>query len=124
MRVLYQALVTSKHRPEPHLQAVVRSARAIMFLGTPHHGSGLAGCAVILAQFLGSVKQTNSEIVEVLRRESEVLARIQDSFHTMVKARDAEGMPPIDIGCFYEELPLPGVGLVGRVSPEHSRKRY
>ncbi|KAH8756033.1 hypothetical protein F5883DRAFT_359130, partial [Diaporthe sp. PMI_573] len=36
---------------------------------------------------------------------------IQDSFHTMVKARATEGSP-VKITCFYEELPLPGIGLV------------
>jgi hypothetical protein len=43
-----------------------------------------------------------------------VLARIQDGFHTMIKARSVEGLPPIDVTCFYEELPLPGIGLVGQ----------
>jgi hypothetical protein len=57
-----------------------------MFLGTPHHGAGLA-----------ILKQTNPKVVEVLRRDSEVLARIQDSFHTMVIARGKEGLRPIDI---------------------------
>jgi hypothetical protein len=42
-----------------------------------------------------------------------VLARIQDGFHTMVKARSREGQGQIDITCFFEELPLPGVGQVG-----------
>ena len=58
------------------------------------------------------VKQTNSEIVEVLRRDSEVLARIQDQFHTMIIARSKEEIGLIEICCFFEELPLPGVGLV------------
>ncbi len=58
------------------------------------------------------VKQTNPEIVAVLRSESEVLTRIQDSFHTMVMARSREGAGLIDICCFYEELPLLGVGQV------------
>jgi len=62
---------------------------------------------------IGTVKQTNPEIVEVLRHDSEVLARIQDGFHTMVMARNKEGQQPIHISCFYEELPLPAVGLVG-----------
>ena len=66
---------------------------------------------------IGTVKQTNPDIVEVLRRDSEVLARIQDGFHTMVMARNKEGLPPIHISCFYEELPLPAVGLVGSTRP-------
>ncbi|RYO85586.1 hypothetical protein DL764_009146 [Monosporascus ibericus] len=106
------ALVTSRQRPERHLQNILRSTRGIIFLGTPHHGAGLARWAELLSRSIGLVKQTNSKIVDVLRRDSEVLARIQDSFHTMVMARSKEGLPPIEISCFYEELALPGVGLV------------
>jgi hypothetical protein len=107
-----QALVRSRERSEPHLQNILRSTCAIAFLGTPHHGAGLAHWAELLARAIGVVKQTNTEIVAVLQSESEVLARIQDSFHTMVKARGGEGLGLIDICCFYEELPLPGVGQV------------
>lgn len=58
------------------------------------------------------MKQTNTRIIEVLEKDSEVLARIQDSFHTMIRARDQDGFHPIDITCFYEELPLLVVGVV------------
>lgn len=108
-------MVTSRQRSERHLQNILRSTRGIIFLGTPHHGAGLARWAELLSRSIGLVKQTNSNIVGVLRRDSEVLARIQDSFHTMVMARTKESLPPIEITCFYEELPLPGVGLVGQV---------
>ena len=59
------------------------------------------------------LKQTNAEIIAVLETESEVLARIQRSFHAIIRSRIREGFKPIDITCFYEELPLP---VVGRVS--------
>ncbi|KAB5515378.1 hypothetical protein GE09DRAFT_1231411 [Coniochaeta sp. 2T2.1] len=111
------ALVRSRERPEPHLQNILRSTRAIAFLGTPHHGAGLAYWAELLSRYIGVVKQTNSEIVAVLRSESEVLARIQASFHTMVMARSREGSGLTEICCFYEELPLPGIG---QVVPQHS----
>lgn len=64
---------------------------------------------------LGVIKQTNTEIVAVLKRDSEVLARIQDGFHTMLLARSQEGQP-MKISCFFEELPLPGIGLVSLVT--------
>jgi hypothetical protein len=114
---LGQALVTSRQRSERHLQNILRSTRGIAFLGTPHHGAGLARWAELLSLTIGIVKQTNAQIVEVLRRDSEVLARIQDSFHTMVMARNKEGLPSIEISCFYEELPLLAVGLVGLARP-------
>ncbi|RYO93786.1 hypothetical protein DL763_004271 [Monosporascus cannonballus] len=101
-----------ENRPERHLQNIFRSARGIVFLGTPYHGAGLARWAELLFRSIGVIKRTNTEIVEVLKRESEVLARIQESFHTMVMARSWEGLQPIEISCFYEELPLPGVGQV------------
>jgi len=86
-------------------------AHGIVFLGTPHHGSGLARWAERLSRSIGIIKQTNTQIVEVLKRDSEVLAGIQDGFHTMVLARGKEGQP-IEISCFFEELPLPGIGQV------------
>ncbi len=84
----------------------------IVFLGTPYHGSGLAQWANMLAKSIGLLKQTNPNILQVLQDDSEVLARIQDSFHTMVRARNQDGMQPIEITCFFEELPLPGIGSV------------
>jgi hypothetical protein len=61
---------------------------------------------------IGVLKQTNPQILAVLERESEVLARVQDEFYTMVRSRNQERLQPIEITCFFEELPLPGVGVV------------
>lgn len=110
--VCEDALLASNQRPERHLRNILHSTRGIIFLGTPHHGSGLARWAEALSRSIGLVKKTNSKIVGVLNRDSEVLARIQDGFHTMVKARSSQNLPPIEITCFYEEMPLPGIGLV------------
>ncbi|KAI0476806.1 hypothetical protein F4859DRAFT_514138 [Xylaria cf. heliscus] len=106
------ALAMARQRPDEHIRRIVRSVRGVIFLGTPHHGSGLAHWAEQLAKYIGVVKQTNQEILKVLKADSEVLARIQDSFHTMVQARNQEGLKAINISCFYEQLPLQGVGLV------------
>jgi hypothetical protein len=112
-----KALFRSRQRPEPHLHKILRSTLGIIFLGTPHHGAGLAKWAEVVARSIGLVKQTNPDILEVLRRDSEVLARIQDGFHTMVKARKLVEPPPIEVICFYEELPVLGFGLVGQPTP-------
>jgi len=108
-----QALSTAQQRPERHLKQVLHCTRGIIFLGTPHHGSGLAHWAESLAKVIGVLKQTNPEILAVLRSESEVLERVQNGFHTMIRSRAQDGLRPIEITCFYEELPLPGVGIVG-----------
>jgi len=44
-----------------------------------------------------------------------VLARIQDSFHTMIRSRTQGGLASIEITCFFEELPLSGIGVVSQV---------
>ncbi|TPX13273.1 uncharacterized protein E0L32_006246 [Thyridium curvatum] len=111
--VCQDALVQARERSEAHLRRVLLCTFGIALLGTPNQGSGLARWAELLARKLGVLKQTNSQIVGVLRRDSEVLARIQGSFQSMLKARREElGLRDIEIVCFYEELPLPGVGLV------------
>lgn len=65
-----------------------------------------------MAKFIGVLKQTNPAILAVLKSDSEVLERIQASFHTMIRTSDHGGLTPIDITCFFEELPLPGIGVV------------
>lgn len=65
-----------------------------------------------LVKSIGLLKQTNPQILAVLESDSEVLARIQDSFHTMIRSRNKDGFQSIEITCFYEELPLQGVGIV------------
>ncbi|KAK4034393.1 hypothetical protein C8A01DRAFT_49201 [Parachaetomium inaequale] len=109
--VCEDALVMSKQKPEPYLRAIQQSTRGIAFLGTPHQGSNIADWYERWGRRLGHFRPTNLDIVSVLHRESEVLARIQNSFHTMLKARTVQALPPIEIACFYEELPLPGIGL-------------
>lgn len=102
----------SQQRPEQHLRSVIDQTRGILFLGTPHHGAGLAQWAEKLARHLGVVTQTNHKILEVLKADSEVLARIQDGFQTMIRTLEKNGTSKVQITCFYEELPMPVVGLV------------
>ncbi len=106
--------MASWQRPEPHLQNILHLTRGIIFLGTPHHGAGLARWAEMLARSIGMIKEANPEILQVLKQDSEVLGRIQDSFHTMIRAPNMGALQPINITCFYEELPLLGVGFVSR----------
>lgn len=113
--------MSAKQRPEEHLQKILECTRGIVFLGTPHHGSGLAHWADKLGIAIGILKQTNPEILATLKSDSEVLARIQDGFHAMIRQRNQDGFPSIDITCFYEELPLLGVGIVSREIFSHTR---
>jgi protein SERAC1 len=94
--------------------------RGLVFLGTPHQGSAIATWFEGLAKITGLLKQTNDRILGDLKRESDELVRIQDSFHNMITSRDADGLPPIEVICCYEELPMPGiVGMVSEFGLSH-----
>ena len=65
-----------------------------------------------MSRSIGILQQPNAEIVEALRRNSEELVRMQDSFRKIVVARDLERLQSIEVSCFYEELPVPTLGFV------------
>ena len=104
----------ANERPEKHLNDILQYTRGIIFIGTPHSGSGLAHYAQLFSKHLGLIFPSNTDILDVLKTESEVLARIQSSFHTMIRARDQQALPPIRITCFFEELEVYPVGLVSK----------
>jgi hypothetical protein len=110
-----KALISSKASHEVHLRRIYECTFGILFLGTPHSGTILATVSGRLAQLINPVTRTNLRIVNVLRRDSEVLARIQNGFHTLLRSHMDEGCHLIEITCFYEELPLPGIGTVSPI---------
>lgn len=68
--------------------------------------------AMIVSRSIGLLKQTNPEIVNVIKCDSKVLIWIQDGFHTMVKVNSMAKKGLIEVTCFYEELPILGVSFV------------
>jgi protein SERAC1 len=109
----WQAMLASKNSAEPHIRQLLEHTVGIAFMGTPHCGSDLAHWAKIFGHFIDIFKKTNTSLLETLRSESEVLARVQNEFHTMLRARQDDGKSQLKITCFYEELPVKGVGQVG-----------
>ncbi|KAH0538139.1 hypothetical protein FGG08_005247 [Glutinoglossum americanum] len=107
--VLKKALCMSESSVEPDLKQADSCTIAVAFLGTPHRGSGLAPFAKVVASILKiGGKRVNKGILGVLERDSEVLADVEGSFGIWLRKK-SNGF---NITCFYEELELPGVGLV------------
>jgi hypothetical protein len=106
-----QALLSSRNSADAHLQSLFKFTRGLIFLGTPHSGAALAKYAEAFLKSLGLLKRTTKEILRVLAVESEVLARIQADFHTMIRGASQTGTA-MAITCFYEELPILGIGMV------------
>lgn len=81
-------------------------------MGTPHCGSDHADLAVIGSKFLQYFRRVNHGTLEILQQKSEVMARIRQDFHTMLRGRDQCKDKEIAIVCFYEELPVRMIGEV------------
>lgn len=107
--VTKKALCLSESSAEAHLNQVDRCTIAVAFLGTPHRGSELAPFAKGIVDILKLVNiRMNGNILEPLKRNSQVLADIEDSFSNWLRKKGSR----FDLTCFYEELGLPVTGLV------------
>ncbi|KAK5162808.1 uncharacterized protein LTR77_011180 [Saxophila tyrrhenica] len=115
--VVEDMLLGAKNSAEEHHRLVLESTRGICFMGTPHCGSQIADWAKVCTSVVKLVKRLNESLITVLQPESEVLARVQQDFHTMLRARNDAGKHKIRITCFFEDLDTPGVGAV---VPKHS----
>ncbi|CAG9977751.1 unnamed protein product [Clonostachys byssicola] len=111
--VCMDALVLSEQQGGQHnLPKIHEQTIGIAFLGTPHQGSDLAPWAKLISRYFFPMRQTNSDITEVLHQHSEELARIQHSFHLRLQLRPQLGLPAISITYFFEELPSPHLGVI------------
>jgi protein SERAC1 len=83
-------------------------------MGTPPVGSTKVEWAAPLTCLSNVLRKMNSEIVQVLKPGSEMLANLRQEFHAMLDNRTKNHQKTMEIFCFYEELPVVGVGEVGR----------
>ncbi|KAL2204237.1 hypothetical protein CC79DRAFT_1389020 [Sarocladium strictum] len=109
--VCKKAVLASRSHPDKHLQDLFQSLRGIVFMGTPHKGSWMASWAKFPAAALKVFKSTNASILDILETKNQLLQDIQDDFWAMIREQ-REGGRRLDVSCFFEELPIAGVGLV------------
>jgi hypothetical protein len=114
--VVEQALLISRGSAQQHVKDVLESTIAIAFMGTPHMGSSKASLAAPLTRLTALLRRTNKKLVDVLAPNSEVLATIQQEFHTMLEDRSGNDGKRMSIYCFYEEKAVIGIGEV-RINP-------
>lgn len=83
-----QAIAYSASRKAPslaHIQSIYTSTFAILFFGTPHHGSSKARLLGSLQKFVrlaipSNVASFESDLVNALKEQSEILQNINDQF--------------------------------------------
>jgi hypothetical protein len=111
--VVEQALLIARGAAQQHLKDILESTTAIAFMGTPHCGSAYADWAMPLTRLSKAPRRTDSQIAQVLKSGSEMLANLEQEFHTMLDDRIRNQQQTMEIFCFYEELPVTGIGKVG-----------
>jgi len=86
-----------------------------MFLGTPHAGSDLTKFALAVGYLinLSVFKSPNLSNAQILKRESEVLTSMQESFSSLLlNWTERLGYSRPAIYSFIEEKPVTGLGRV------------
>ncbi|KAK3935221.1 hypothetical protein QBC46DRAFT_462210 [Diplogelasinospora grovesii] len=106
-----KAILRSRNNPQAHLRGIFNCTKGIAFMGTPHKGAWMANWAKISVSALGFVKSTNKSLLEILETNNELLESIQIDFSGMIRELEKDGRP-LEVTCFFEELPLPMAGLV------------
>lgn len=109
--VVEHALNHSRSAAETVLRQIERYTAGVVFLGVPHCGADLAAWASIGTRIANVVRRANKDIVGVLTPRSEMLREVEKGFSSILSLRKDEGSQ-IFVTCFYEELPVVGVGEV------------
>lgn len=111
--VAKQAILDSKDSPEPESRKLYESLIGIVFMGTPHTGSGIANWATLPASAIGIFKSANTFLLEILQTDSELLKKLNTSFLKHLRTlREAPGGKQIQVICFYEELGMTKIGKI------------
>ncbi|KIM98334.1 hypothetical protein OIDMADRAFT_128525 [Oidiodendron maius Zn] len=119
--VTEKALQLSENNAETHLRQIEACTIGILFLGTPHSGSGFAPFAKSVAQALKIAgKRVNTDILDALKQDSQTLLDVEDWFGHWLRRRSEKGKA-VDITSLLEEKELP---IVGKVVTEASTRIF
>lgn len=88
----------------------------MLFLGTPHAGSDAVAYADALIALVGIFKPVNRAIVDVLRKDSELLRRTQSDFVNWQRQQEEKKKKRVEIANFYEDTQMCVKGKV-RTNP-------
>ena len=105
--VCEEALNLSNKRQD--LGSILLNTLGIIFMGTPHGGSYLAGWGSTVARYVNIFRGTNQEILRNLQSGSSDLQRTEEDFQHMLRRDNIK----FKVYCFYEALKIHD--MVGKI---------
>lgn len=110
--VCKRALLAARNNATRHLREIFMAAKGVVFLGTPHRGSLMADRGKLPAYVLSMVKSTNRSLLQILETNDRFSRAIHHDFLNMLRGLPEQEGREIKVVCFYEELPMPRVGVI------------
>ncbi|KAF2877209.1 hypothetical protein BDV95DRAFT_558683 [Massariosphaeria phaeospora] len=115
--VTKHALLHSGDSNPPEQKSIVEDTSGIVFMGTPHSGSGSADLGHFFAALISKLHPANPTYLEELKDNSPSLQYLERRFNQLLTRR-VESDNEIQIRCFCESLPTPGISNL--VVPSYS----
>lgn len=114
----FQALNDSYRTLQERYKPLFKSTKGIIFLGTPHHGSDIAGWAVTASKLAKlALQDSNQRVIKGLSPNNELLSHLSEAFLQLVDKGN------IGFHTFYETKAMTGVyGITGMVVPYESAR--
>lgn len=108
--VCKKAIALSQQRSaDETLGSLVTSLVGVVFMGTPHNGSSFADAAGLLVSSFKWFKSTNKNLLKALAKDNQIATDIDNEFWDACKVVGKASKQQVEVFCFYEILPLPGI---------------
>jgi hypothetical protein len=124
--VVEDAICISRSFPksERGIVKIEECTQGILFMGTPQCGSDVSKLAAVAAGFANYFRPTNKSIIDLFDPKSEVLARVQASFHERIRSRSEDEHHPMWLFVFYEDREMVVLGKSFMIVPKESAIIY
>ena len=96
----------SKNNIDRHIQHIFEHTKDIFFMKISHCDSNFAKLTIIDNKFFQYFRRINHEILKIFQQKSEIMTKIRQNFHTMLRNRNRNTNKKIAIICFYEKLSI------------------
>ena len=111
---IYQTFLHATDSTQQQDQELSKSIKAILFLGTPHKGSGAADIGEFVRSVVSAIgADTAKQNLKALQIDNNSLQECHKRFLQLLKRRIQNDQTQVDISIFQEARGLTGVSYLG-----------